>query len=65
LARLLKLSHATAAGELADAVYEYPLESWKDVVGSRLKPRDFMIAAFDLAGIYWRSRSNVRHRDAA
>jgi glycosyltransferase involved in cell wall biosynthesis len=37
-----------------EAIYEYPLERWRDIAGSRLKPRDFLRAALDLASIYWR-----------
>jgi glycosyltransferase involved in cell wall biosynthesis len=73
LARLAKSPDAAAA------IYEYPLERWQEVNGSRLKPADFVAAAFDLAAIYWRGRggnvaapskiqhpaSNIQHRDAA
>jgi hypothetical protein len=34
-------------------VYEVPLDQWRDVNGSRLRPRDFLVAALDLARIYW------------
>ncbi len=34
--------------------YEHPLESWHDVAGSRLRPFDFIAAAGELLGIYWR-----------
>jgi dolichyl-phosphate beta-glucosyltransferase len=37
-----------------ESIYEYPLERWQDVAGSRLKSRDFFVAAIDLAAIYWR-----------
>jgi glycosyltransferase involved in cell wall biosynthesis len=41
----------------AEAIVEVPLERWEDVAGSRLKPRDFLVAALDLAAIRWRYRS--------
>jgi len=50
LARMQALRHA------ADAIYEYPLDRWQDVAGSRLRPRDFLVAALDLAAIRWRYR---------
>lgn len=34
-------------------VYEYPLENWHDVAGSKLKPRDFVRAVAELATIYF------------
>lgn len=37
---------------LAEAVYEHPLDSWRDVAGSTLKKGDFVRAAAELAGIY-------------
>ncbi|MDA1016904.1 MAG: glycosyltransferase [Planctomycetota bacterium] len=35
-------------------VYEVVLDSWKDVAGSKVKGRDFVQAAFELARIHWR-----------
>ena len=35
-------------------VYEIALDSWKDVAGSKVKGRDFVQAAFELARIHWR-----------
>jgi dolichyl-phosphate beta-glucosyltransferase len=43
-------------------IYEYPLEQWRDVHGSRLKLLDFVIAGIDLAAVYWRyRRRSVQH----
>jgi glycosyltransferase involved in cell wall biosynthesis len=68
---------ATSPGA-ARAIYEYPLEQWQEVKGSRLRAADFVAAAVDLAVIGWRSRgvkfsspsaiqqpSKIQHRDAA
>jgi dolichyl-phosphate beta-glucosyltransferase len=40
----------------AEVIYEFPLERWADVPGSRLKSRHFLVAALDLAVIRWRYR---------
>jgi glycosyltransferase involved in cell wall biosynthesis len=37
-----------------EAIYEFPLDRWEDVAGSRLRLRDFAAAALDLAAIRWR-----------
>jgi len=37
--------------EAARRIYEFPLESWVDVKGSKLGPRDFARAAYDLVRI--------------
>jgi dolichyl-phosphate beta-glucosyltransferase len=63
LARIVKSIAADANSQADGAIYEYPLESWHDVQGSRLKSIDFVTAAIDLAGIYWRDMR--RSRDAA
>ncbi len=37
-------------------IYEFPLENWQDVSGTRLKLQDAFVAAYDLAAIHWRYR---------
>jgi dolichyl-phosphate beta-glucosyltransferase len=55
LARMIaSKGHAKDSAGTRDSIYEYPLERWEDVAGSRLKPRDFFAATVDLAAIYWR-----------
>jgi dolichyl-phosphate beta-glucosyltransferase len=53
MARLLQASRERRPEEL---LYEYPLEQWEDVAGSRLKLRDFAKAPCELAAIYWKYR---------
>jgi hypothetical protein len=79
LSRLVGLARLDGADDAVNVVYEYPLERWQEMGGSRLKFFDFVIAAKDLLGIYWRNRyretvrplssanptSSVQHRDAA
>jgi dolichyl-phosphate beta-glucosyltransferase len=52
LARYIqKVGSVTAA---ASQIIEFPLYIWKDVAGSKVKPRHFFIALFDLCRIYLR-----------
>jgi hypothetical protein len=63
LARFLNL-YAGNARRLADAIYEYPLEVWTDVAGSKLASVDCVAAARDLARIKlaYLTRSKAAHR---
>jgi dolichyl-phosphate beta-glucosyltransferase len=36
----------------ANQMFEFPLYIWKDVAGSKVKPRHFLIALFDMCRIY-------------
>jgi hypothetical protein len=54
LARMVVATRNGASRAAQDSIYEYPLEQWQDVQGSRLKLRDFATAALDLAAIGWR-----------
>jgi glycosyltransferase involved in cell wall biosynthesis len=79
LARWMQSRSDESVRNAADSIYEYPLEQWREVGGSRLEMADFIAAAIDLAGIYWRYRnhavvpttavqhptSGLQHRDAA
>ena len=54
LARMIVPARTGGERPAADAIYEYPLDRWQDVAGSRLKSHDFLVAATDLAAIHWR-----------
>jgi dolichyl-phosphate beta-glucosyltransferase len=56
LARMVYGPQSTSQCFAPPMIYEYPLEQWRDVHGSRLKLLDFVIAGIDLAAIYWRYR---------
>jgi hypothetical protein len=50
IARLIqKVGSVTTA---ASQIFEFPLYLWKDVAGSKVKPRHFLIALFDMFRIY-------------
>ncbi|MBV9265932.1 MAG: glycosyltransferase [Acidobacteriaceae bacterium] len=50
IARYQRLYRASGK-KLETAIYEYPLECWVDVAGSKVKPRDFVTALVDVARI--------------
>lgn len=54
LARMIAATGANQEPPAHESIYEYPLERWQDVRGSRLAPFDFVSAAVDLVAIYWR-----------
>ncbi len=43
-------------GDTHGSVYELPVEAWRDVGGSKVRPRDFLRAFGELAEIAWRYR---------
>jgi dolichyl-phosphate beta-glucosyltransferase len=54
LARLIAASRGTNWPAVQSVIYEFPLHTWRDVAGSKVKPSDFLRAFFGLALIYWR-----------
>lgn len=62
LARMVSTTQPTGSNVASPKIYEYPLDQWRDIDGSRLKLLDFVMAAIDLAGIYWRHRPGVQRR---
>ena len=53
IARWIRQTPAGAM-EARSAIFEYPLHSWEDVAGSKVKPYDFIKAFRDVARIYFR-----------
>ncbi|MCC7474409.1 MAG: glycosyltransferase [Pirellulales bacterium] len=60
LARLIASHPPSTRTHAAELIYEYPLERWEDVAGSRLKSHDFLTAALDLGSIFWQLRTATR-----
>ena len=56
LARFIRARHGTNQRPAKEAIYELPLQSWVDVGGSKLRPRDFLASCVDLVRIYRRYR---------
>jgi len=50
IARFIALNHGDTR-VLHDSIYEYPLERWEDVAGSKVKPGDFLLAFLDIMRI--------------
>jgi dolichyl-phosphate beta-glucosyltransferase len=53
-ARMKQLRRSADRSPLEQSIYEFPLDSWRDVAGSNVKGRDFAKASLELARIYWR-----------
>lgn len=51
LARMIRYGPGDGLGDIEGLVYEYPLQEWVHVPGSRLRLRDYVRAALDLARI--------------
>jgi dolichyl-phosphate beta-glucosyltransferase len=56
LARLATLVHTHGEPPLSTCIYEWPLQQWHDMHGSKVRTTDFLRAAFNLLSIYRRYR---------
>ena len=52
IARLIQICRHDKLLPPEDVIYEFPLQTWTDVAGSKVKPYDFFISFIDLARIY-------------
>ena len=64
LARMISTAGNDGDLSIEELIYEYPLERWEDVAGSRLKSHDFFVAVTDLAAIRWRYLSGRTSNNA-
>ncbi len=53
MARIVSRRRGTSQRQLGQAVYEYPLDQWRDVGGSKIRASDFSVALVDMGRIYW------------
>jgi glycosyltransferase involved in cell wall biosynthesis len=51
IGRLIAARRGTARARVDQVVYEFPLHEWRDVAGSKVRPRDFVRAVLELAAI--------------
>jgi glycosyltransferase involved in cell wall biosynthesis len=61
LARLIQDRNGDS-GAVAATIYEYPLQVWVDVAGSKVRPKDFLRAIGELGAIYRRYLSRISRR---
>lgn len=52
LMRFIRARQAAGESDAERGIYEYPLEEWKDVAGSKLRPLDVVLTITDLARVY-------------
>lgn len=54
VARWIQARRSVPLRPVEEVLYEFPLEEWRDVAGSKVKPHDFIKGLLGLALIYWR-----------
>jgi dolichyl-phosphate beta-glucosyltransferase len=53
VARLIRARRGTTLPAVERVIYELPLNYWRDVAGSQVKPRDFFKALIEIINVYW------------
>ena len=56
LARLDVLLKSTGGQSVQEVLYEFPLDAWYEIAGSRLRMTDFLRATVELTDLCWRYR---------
>jgi dolichyl-phosphate beta-glucosyltransferase len=56
LARLDVLLKSAGGSSVKEALYEFPLDAWYEIAGSRLRMTDFLRATVELTDLCWRYR---------
>jgi glycosyltransferase involved in cell wall biosynthesis len=62
LARYISMSSKNLQQILAEKIFEYPLESWTGVSGSKLRIKDFVVSGLDLARIWFRYHKDMARK---
>ncbi len=57
-----RIETLVGAGRAAGMVREVPLESWRDMHGSKLQPHNFLLAPFELLTIFFAHRKGRRKK---
>jgi dolichyl-phosphate beta-glucosyltransferase len=60
IARLILSRRESKGAAVEHTIYEYPVERWQDVRGSKLRPQDFGRAVLDMARIWLMLRASHR-----
>jgi glycosyltransferase involved in cell wall biosynthesis len=54
IARLIQARRGTDLPPACEVICELPLNEWRDIAGSKVKPYDFLKAMVEMTKIYWR-----------
>ncbi|MGD8860550.1 MAG: glycosyltransferase [Myxococcales bacterium] len=54
IARMICVERESSGRDVADLIYELPLQTWHDVAGSKVKPSDFLRGVLELLRIHRR-----------